>query len=142
MHSRRDGRAKAEDLDRHVGARMRDRRIMLGLTLQQLAELIGTTYQQAHKYEKGINRIAVGRLFTIAGALRVQISYFFEGVENESSPEPTRQQRLILDFAQHFTSLPRCHQEALCELARVLAQSEYAVRSGIRAVQFCAFGRP
>src|ERR687898_1682057 len=52
------GRARAQDTDRHVGARMRERRIMLGLTQHQVAELIGVTYQQAHKYEKGINRIA------------------------------------------------------------------------------------
>ncbi len=49
------GRSRAQDVDRHVGARMRERRIMLGLTQSQLAELIGVTYQQAHKYEKGIN---------------------------------------------------------------------------------------
>jgi len=55
------GRSRAQDIDRHVGARMRERRIMLGLTQQQMAELIGVTYQQAHKYEKGINRIASGR---------------------------------------------------------------------------------
>ena len=52
-------RSRAQDVDRHVGARMRERRVMLGLTQQQMAELIGVTYQQAHKYEKGINRIAV-----------------------------------------------------------------------------------
>ena len=51
-------RPRAQDIDRHVGARMRERRIMLGLTQQQMADLIGVTYQQAHKYEKGINRIA------------------------------------------------------------------------------------
>ena len=56
------GRSRAQDTDRYVGARMRERRIMLGLTQQELAELIGVTYQQAHKYEKGINRIAAGRL--------------------------------------------------------------------------------
>ena len=56
-------RPRAQDMDRHVGARMRERRIMLGLTQQQMAELIGVTYQQAHKYEKGINRIAGGRLY-------------------------------------------------------------------------------
>ena len=49
----RVGRPRAPDVDRHVGARMRERRIMLGLTQQQMAELIGVTYQQAHKYEKG-----------------------------------------------------------------------------------------
>jgi len=42
------GRSRAQDIDRYVGARMRERRIMLGLTQQQMAELIGVTYQQAH----------------------------------------------------------------------------------------------
>ena len=54
----KSGRSRAQDVDRYVGMRMRERRIMLGLTQQQMAELIGVTYQQAHKYEKGINRIA------------------------------------------------------------------------------------
>ena len=49
---------RAQDIDRYVGAKMRERRMMLGLSQQQLADLIGVTYQQAHKYEKGINRIA------------------------------------------------------------------------------------
>ena len=44
------GRSRAQDIDRYVGARMRERRRMLGLTQQQMAELIGVTYQQAHKY--------------------------------------------------------------------------------------------
>lgn len=73
-------RARAQDVDRHVGARMRERRVMLGLTQQQMAELIGVTYQQAHKYEKGINRVAAGRLYNIAQALGVDMSYFFEGL--------------------------------------------------------------
>src|SRR5260221_2257574 len=50
-------------IDRHVGARIRERRVMLGLTPQQLAELIGVTYQQAHKYERGINRGSAGGVF-------------------------------------------------------------------------------
>jgi transcriptional regulator with XRE-family HTH domain len=99
---------------------MRDRRIMLGLTQQQLAELIGITYQQAHKYEKGFNRVAAGRLFTIAHALGVEVGYFFEGIERDNNLGSTRQQRLLLDLARHFVSLPRHHQEAVCELARAL----------------------
>jgi transcriptional regulator with XRE-family HTH domain len=62
---------------------MRERRIMLGLTQQQMAELIGVTYQQAHKYEKGINRVASGRLYNIAQALGVDVGYFFEGVDSD-----------------------------------------------------------
>src|ERR687890_1347453 len=74
------GRSRAQDIDRYVGARMRERRIMLGLTQQQMAELIGVTYQQAHKYEKGINRIAAGRLSSIAQALGVEVGYFYDGL--------------------------------------------------------------
>ena len=74
------GKPRAQDVDRHVGARMRHRRVTLGLTQQQMADLIGVTYQQAHKYEKGINRIAAGRLYSIAKALGVDVGYFFEDV--------------------------------------------------------------
>ena len=84
------GRSRALDVDRYVSLRIRQRRIMLGLTQQQMAELIGVTYQQAHKYETGINRISAGRLYQIARALGVEISYFFEDVEPGSgvSPQP------------------------------------------------------
>jgi transcriptional regulator with XRE-family HTH domain len=74
------GRARAQDTDRHVGARMRERRIMVGLAQHQMAELIGVTYQQAHKYDKGINRVTAGRLYHIAQALGVAVGYFFEGL--------------------------------------------------------------
>jgi len=53
--SARRSTSRTQDIDRHVGARIRERRIMLGLTQQQLADLIGVTYQQAHKYERGIS---------------------------------------------------------------------------------------
>ncbi|HLY58110.1 MAG TPA: helix-turn-helix transcriptional regulator, partial [Stellaceae bacterium] len=56
----RKATSRTQDIDRHVGARIRERRIMLGLTQQQLADLIGVTYQQAHKYERGINRVSAG----------------------------------------------------------------------------------
>lgn len=121
------GRSRAQDIDRHVGARMRERRIMLGLTQQQMAELIGVTYQQAHKYEKGINRIAAGRLFTIAQALGVEVGYFFEGLDGEQRFKPTPQQRMLLELARNFVSMPnRRYQDAICSLARALAADEPA----------------
>ena len=128
------GRSRAQDVDRYVGARMRERRIMLGLTQQQMAELIGVTYQQAHKYEKGINRIAAGRLFTIAQALGVEVGYFFDGMDGERSFKPTPQQRMLLELARNFIGMPsRKHQEALCSLARALSNPELTVvaESGI-----------
>ena len=119
-------RVRAQDMDRYVGARMRERRIMLGLTQQQMAELIGVTYQQAHKYEKGINRIAAGRLSRIATALGVEIGFFFANAEvDQSGFKPSAQQRLLLELARSFIALPsRKHQEAICNLARVLAHSD------------------
>ena len=121
-------RRRAVDVDLHVSRRIRQRRIMLGLTQQQLAELIGVTYQQAHKYETGINRISAGRLYQIARALGVGVEYFFEGLEEgaarASAPagELTPAQRLLLELARHFTAIPsRRQQEAVCQLARMLA---------------------
>ena len=115
-------RARARDVDWHVGARMRDRRVMLGLTQQQMAELIGVTYQQAHKYEKGINRVSAGRLYKIAQALGIDVSYFFEGLGSDKAFSATPQQRLLLELARNFISIPeRKHQEAVCSMARALS---------------------
>ena len=115
-------RSRAQDVDRHVGARMRERRVMLGLTQHQLAELIGVTYQQAHKYEKGINRIAAGRLYKIAQALGVDVSFFFEGLGSDKAFSATPQQRMLLELARNFISIPeRKHQDAVCSLARALS---------------------
>ncbi|MEM7021437.1 MAG: helix-turn-helix transcriptional regulator [Pseudomonadota bacterium] len=114
-------RARAEDVDRNVGARVRQRRIMLGLTQQQMADLIGVTYQQAHKYEKGINRVAAGRLYQMARVLGVDIGYFFEGLDDNKTAQASPKQRMLLELARNFISIPtRKHQEAVCSLARAL----------------------
>jgi transcriptional regulator with XRE-family HTH domain len=114
---------KGTDVDRYVGSRIRERRVMLGLSQQQMAHLIGVTYQQAHKYERGINRISAGRLFEIARVLRVPVSYFFEGLEGNSSEDDLSvRQRMCLELARNFTQIPNeRHREALSQLARVLA---------------------
>ncbi len=111
-----------KDVDRHVGMRVRERRIMLGLTQQQLADLIGVTYQQAHKYERGINRISAGRLYGISKALGVPVSYFFDGLEDHNDNELAPRQRMCLEVARNFSMIPdQRHQEALSRLARALA---------------------
>jgi transcriptional regulator with XRE-family HTH domain len=117
------GRSTAA-VDDHVGTRIRERRIMLGLTQQQLAELIGVTYQQAHKYERGINRVSAGRLFEIAGILGVPISYFYEGIGEESARPVTPRERMTLEIARNFADIPdERHQAAVSQLARALANS-------------------
>src|SRR6267143_743536 len=115
------GRSTAA-IDDHVGARIRERRIMLGLTQQQLAEMIGVTYQQAHKYERGINRVSAGRLFEIARALSAPITYFYEGIGQEGPRQVTPHQRMLLEIARNFAEIRNeKHQEAVSQLARALA---------------------
>ncbi len=113
---------RTQDIDRRVGARVRERRIMLGLTQQQLADLIGVTYQQAHKYERGINRVSAGRLYEIAQVLSVPVGYFFDGLEGQASLAISPRERMCLELARNFAQIPNeRHQEALSQLARVLA---------------------
>jgi DNA-binding XRE family transcriptional regulator len=77
--------ARAGHIDRLVGGRTRDRRVMIGLSQQQMAALIGVTRQQLQKYERGHNCMSVGRLYRIAHILGVPISWFFEMAEPQSS---------------------------------------------------------
>jgi len=117
---------RANLADRHVGMRIRERRIMLGLSQQQLAVMIGVTYQQAHKYERGLNRISAGRLYDIAQVLNVPISWFFEGMDTDAaSGEMSPRQRMCLELARNFALIDNLkHQEALSQMARALAQVE------------------
>jgi transcriptional regulator with XRE-family HTH domain len=111
---------RSQDVDRHVGAR--ERRIMLGFTQQQLADLIGVTYQQAHKYERGINRVSAGRLYEIAHVLSVPVNYFFEGLDGDAARPVSPRERMCLELARNFAQIPNeRYQEALSQLARVLA---------------------
>lgn len=122
---------RANLADRHVGTRIRERRVMLGLSQQQLAVMIGVTYQQAHKYERGLNRISAGRLYDIAQVLSVPISWFFEGMDEESTAtEMSHRQRMCLELARNFALIENLkHQEALSQMARALAQAEAGVSS-------------
>lgn len=66
-------------IDRHVGARVRMRRMMLGMSQEKLGKAIGLTFQQVQKYEKGTNRIGSSRLVQIGSILQVQVEFFFDG---------------------------------------------------------------
>ena len=116
--------SRAREVDRHVGARMRERRVMLGLTQQEMAEIIGVTYQQAHKYERGINRVAAGRLYDIAQALGVPVNYFFDELDDRPQAAPTVHQRMCLELSRNFFQISNHrHRESLAQLARALAEA-------------------
>jgi transcriptional regulator with XRE-family HTH domain len=80
--------AKATELDSHVGARIRLRRTMLGLSQEKLGEAIGLTFQQIQKYERGTNRVSASRLYEIARVLDVPIGFFYDDMRVETAPSP------------------------------------------------------
>ena len=78
------------EIDQHIGRRLRERRVVMGLSQSVLADGLGITFQQLQKYEKGHNRIAAGRLYGCAELLGVAPAYFFEGLEGSDCGTPDR----------------------------------------------------
>jgi transcriptional regulator with XRE-family HTH domain len=70
--------ARPNPIDAHVGARIRLRRTLLGMTQEKLGEALGLTFQQVQKYERGLNRIGSGRLYRLSQILDVPVSFFFD----------------------------------------------------------------
>jgi transcriptional regulator with XRE-family HTH domain len=88
---------RATPVDAEVGAKIRLRRLEVGMSQTALAEIVGVTFQQIQKYEKGSNRIGASRLQQIAQALDRPVSYFFGG-----DGKPSKEKGLIADFfAKH-----------------------------------------
>ena len=82
MRSPKGHRSEVQiDIDRHVGGRLRMRRILLGMNQSQLGKAVVLTFQQIQKYENGANRISASKLYHFARVLGVTVSFFFEGVE-------------------------------------------------------------
>lgn len=119
-------------VDVHVGKRVRHRRWMVGMTQQQLGDIVGIKFQQIQKYETGMNRISASRLWDIAQALDVSISFFFEGLEDEAAPStqtaadlPERGDLLAdkeaLELVRSYYAIPEAQRRRLFDLARVLS---------------------
>jgi transcriptional regulator with XRE-family HTH domain len=127
--TRRRGRPGARDVDLEVARRVHRRRLELGLTLQDVAERLGVTSRQVHKYETGASRVSAGRLHQIAEVLGVEIVHLFAGVDPAGLPggaEPDEagrgQRRRLLELVRHVAAIrDRGHREAVCALARALA---------------------
>lgn len=71
----------ADPIDVHIGSRLRIRRNLVGMSQEELGHAIGVTFQQVQKYERGTNRISGSRLFDVACALQVPVSFFYEGID-------------------------------------------------------------
>ena len=75
--------SRSSPIDAHVGARIRLRRTLMGMSQERLGEALGLTFQQVQKYERGVNRVGASRLFDLSRVLDVPISFFFDDM-----PEP------------------------------------------------------
>lgn len=82
-------KGKASPIDEHVGKRLRQKRDLLGLSQERLAEHVGVTFQQIQKYENGQNRISASRLYEFSKILKVPVSFFFDSFDTVSNQNET-----------------------------------------------------
>jgi transcriptional regulator with XRE-family HTH domain len=122
----------ANSIDLHVGRRVRRRRRLMGMTQQQLADMVGIRFQQVQKYECGANRITASRLFELSGALSVPVQYFYDGLpammaaneepandHGEIGPEVLRQKE-TLELIRAYYQLGERPRRRLLDLAKAL----------------------
>jgi len=117
-------------VDVHVGKRVRHRRWMVGMTQQQLGEAVGIKFQQIQKYETGMNRVSASRLWDIAHAMDVPVSFFFEGLEGEGENATSRTSvgDLLADkeaqeLVRSYYAMPENQRRRLFDLARALSDA-------------------
>jgi transcriptional regulator with XRE-family HTH domain len=117
-----------DDIDEHLGRRLRRRRRLLGLTQQQLAVACGVRFQQIQKYECAANRMSAARLWQLAQVLEVPVSYFYEGLgpQREVRPREGEPQREVFtrketrDLIRAYYSLSERPRRRLLDLAKSL----------------------
>jgi len=118
----------AHPVDLHVGERVRQRRWMMALTQTQLGEHVGIKFQQIQKYESGTNRISASRIWEIAAALQVPVSFFFEGLVGPTIDRREIQSGVLSDkeaqeLVRTYYAIPKTQRRRLFDLARVLGDS-------------------
>lgn len=122
----------ATSVDRKLGERVRARRLEIGMSQEKLADLLGVTFQQVQKYEKGVNRIAASRLFDISHALEMPVQRFFEGlgggrrgVNSEPSHEDFFAIPGVAELVRLFASIGSVKvRRRVLELVRAMAEEK------------------
>jgi transcriptional regulator with XRE-family HTH domain len=104
-------------VDIHVGARVRLRRTLLGMSQEKLGEAIGLTFQQVQKYERGANRVGASRLYDLSRVLEVPVSFFFDDMPEEISSKSVHERREMSETPDPFDNDPMNRRETL-ELVR------------------------
>jgi transcriptional regulator with XRE-family HTH domain len=128
-HRDRKIAAMGNDIDLHLGKRLRRRRRLLGLTQQQLASVVGVRFQQIQKYECGANRISAARLWSLAEALDVPVGYFYDGLAQGLGAGPAGERgeggevlarKETLDLVRAYYQLGERPRRRLLDLAKSL----------------------
>ena len=120
--------------DRHVASRLRERRIVSGISQQKLAVALGLTFQQVYKYEQGKSRIGAGRLYEFAKALGVPVTFFFDGIDHTLNPpallasggytDPLNRREAIELFTAYRAISNPAMRRGLRQLARALGSEQ------------------
>ncbi|OSQ31775.1 transcriptional regulator [Thalassospira sp. MCCC 1A03138] len=113
----RTASGKPNPVDIHVGARVRLRRTLLGMSQEKLGEAIGLTFQQVQKYERGANRVGASRLYDLSRVLEVPVSFFFDDMPDEISTKSVHERREMSESPDPFDNDPMNRRETL-ELVR------------------------
>ncbi len=114
-------------VDVHVGQRIRQGRWMVGMTQQQLGDSVGIKFQQIQKYETGANRICASRIWDIAAAMEVPMSFFFEGLDGQAPDtgmvrgDPLTDKK-ALNLVRTYHAIPKNQRRLLFDLAYALAE--------------------
>lgn len=111
---------KPNQIDAHVGRRLRSQRVVLGLSQEELGRRLGLTFQQVQKYELGYNRISASRLYQLSEELGVPVSWFFEGAGSPAKADIAGSETLPSQEAENG----RPAQRELLELVRIYWQIE------------------
>ncbi|MEL7091792.1 MAG: helix-turn-helix transcriptional regulator [Pseudomonadota bacterium] len=117
-------------VDTHVGKRIRQRRWLIGMTQQKLADSVGIKFQQIQKYETGANRVSASRLWDIGEAMGVPVAFFFDGLKGDDTeqdgargdvPNDMLADKEAMDLVRTYYAIPENQRRRLFELARVLS---------------------
>ena len=115
----RDG---PDPVDVHVGKRIRERRVSLGLSQTDLGDNLGLTFQQIQKYEKGANRISASKLWALSNLFKVSIEWFFDGLGKAGKGQKDVMTRPgALELAKYYSACPASTRKRLLALIRATA---------------------
>jgi transcriptional regulator with XRE-family HTH domain len=123
-------RAETLLINRFVGKRIRERRVMLGMSQRQLGAPIDVAAQRVHKYEHGENSVTAGVPFEIGRVLGISPDHFFEGLEDETAARVSPRQRALLTLVRSLGEIQSREQLAvICLLTRALRTKQQRPRS-------------